>query len=217
MTGSEVYAYVLRKFKRTDKETESYEAMTDVIADMRLQFLSAKYAEEAYLAISTLGEYRLPYPSDFGHFVGTITVTDTTDDSEIGILSKISKKKYDELYPDRLLTATSNMSVGVPQHFCVYGEQIFIGPVPDKITYRYSINYTTEDFTSIASDTADVPFSNKYRNILRAGVLSELHNGIENYDEAEYWAGKFGEGLSKIASSEKFDEQDDSAVEYSGF
>lgn len=217
MTGSEFYAYVLRKFKRTDKETEAYEAMTDVIADMRLQFLSSKYSEEAYLAISTSGEYRLSYPSDLGHFVGTITVTDTTDDSEIGILSKISKKTYDELYPDRLLTSTSNMTDGVPKHFCIFGEQIFIGPVPDKTSYRYSINYTTEDFTSIASDTADVPFSNKYRNTLRAGVLSELHNGIENYDEAEYWANKFGEGLSKIAASEKFDEQDDESMRYSGF
>lgn len=216
MTGSDFYTYVLKKFKRTDKSAEAYEAMTDVIADMRIQIVSPKYSEEAYLSIGTLGEYRMPYPSDMGHLIGSISVTDTSDDSDIGTILKISKEKYDELYTDRLLTTVGNMNTGVPKHFCVFGEQIYIGPVPDKVTYRYNINYSVEDFTEITSGTADVPFSNKYRNILRAGVLAELHNGIENYDESAFWKGEYLEGLGKISSSDKYDESNDEAIRYSG-
>ena len=114
MTGAEFYAYVIRKFKRTDKSADAYEAMTDTIADMRLQFLSAKYIEEAYLSIATLGEYRLPFPSDMGHFIGTINITETVSDDVYPALIKISKQRYDELYPDRLLTNLSNVSTGTP-------------------------------------------------------------------------------------------------------
>ena len=216
MSGAEFYAYVIRKFKRTDKSADAYEAMTDTIADMRLQFLSAKYIEEAYLSIATLGEYRLPFPSDMGHFIGTINVIETTSDESYPALIKISKQRYDELYPDRLLTNLSNISTGTPQHFAIQGEQIFIGPVPDKVTYQYSINYSTEDLAAITSATADVPFSNKYRAILRAGVLADLHSGVENYDEASFWKNEYIEGLGKIVASEYQDKQDSENVQYSG-
>ena len=39
MTGAEFYAYVLRLgFKRTDKETEFFEACTDAVEEMRRRF-----------------------------------------------------------------------------------------------------------------------------------------------------------------------------------
>ena len=80
-TGAEMLAYVKRKFKRPDKDTEIYEAATDTIADMRLQILSEDYKEEAYISgISSLGDYRIALPSDFGHIIGDVTVTDTGDD-----------------------------------------------------------------------------------------------------------------------------------------
>jgi hypothetical protein len=214
MTGQQMYDYVLNKFKRTDKSTEAYQAMTDVIADMRIQFLSDKYSEEAYLSIATVGGYILPYPADMGHFIGNISFVNTVDNSSYPPLTNISKQRYDELYFDRL--QSTNQTTGVPQHFCVYGEQIFIGPIPDSINYRYQINYTTEAFVSIDSTTLDVPFSNKHRNILRSGVLAELHNGIENYQEAQFWKQEYLDGLGKVASSENFDKTDEEPITYSG-
>jgi hypothetical protein len=216
MTGLEFHNYILSNFKRTDKSAEIYLAITDTIADMRLQFLSAKHTEEAYLTIDTLGEYRLPFPSDMGHFVGTINIIDTDTDEWLAALTKISKQRYDELYPDRLLTNIGNKNTGTPRHFAIQGEQIFIGPVPDKIDYQYSINYTTEDFAATTSASTDVPFSTKYRAILRAGVLADLHRGIENYDESTFWKNEYQEGLSKIVSSEYQDKQDTESVQYSG-
>lgn len=38
MTGSELYDYIVRTFKRTDKETEIYEAITDTILDLQVRF-----------------------------------------------------------------------------------------------------------------------------------------------------------------------------------
>ena len=57
MTGAEWKAYVLKKFKRNDKDTELFQATTDTIADMRLQFDSEDYKEEAMLQGLLLGDY----------------------------------------------------------------------------------------------------------------------------------------------------------------
>jgi len=136
MTGSEFCTYVKRKFKRTDKDTEIYEAATDVIADMHVRFMPADYTEEAYVAgISTVGEYQIALPSDFGHIIGTVSITDTAGDDEYSNLKKISKQKYDEMFTDRLLTSTGNMNLSTPTHFCIYAAQLYVGPVPDLTTY----------------------------------------------------------------------------------
>jgi hypothetical protein len=217
MTGSQFYAYVLRKFKRTDKETEAYEAMTDVITDMRLQFYSEDYKEETYSSgISAIGEYKLGLPSDFGHIIGDISMIDTDDDQEYPTLTKISKQRYDDLYPERLLSDTNKMTTLHPGHYCIYGNQVFLGPVPDKTTYRYQFNYTTEDSDDINSETDPVPFTEKYRNVVRAGVLAELYDGMENYEEANYWRTMYVDGLGKIVANDETNVQDDEQIQYSG-
>lgn len=217
MTGSEFYAYVLRKFKRTDKETEVYEAMTDVITDMRLQFYSEDYKEETYSSgISAIGEYKLGLPSDFGHIIGDISMIDTDDDQEYPTLTKISKQRYDDMYPERLLSDTNKMTTSHPRHYCIYGNQVFLGPVPDKTTYRYQFNYTTEDSDDIDSETDPVPFTEKYRNVVRSGVLAELYDGMENYEEANYWRTMYVDGLRKVVANDETNVQDDEQIQYSG-
>ena len=179
MTGANFYTYVLKKFIRTDKETEAYQATTDIIADMRIQFNSEPFKEEAYIVgISTLGEYRIAVPSDFGHIIGDITCIEP-DSNDRKELNKIDKQEYDRRYADRLFDTYGDMYSARPFDWCLYGDQFFIGPVPDKVTYKYQINYTTEDYTEVTSGTADVPFSDRHRNTLRSGVLSELHELLE--------------------------------------
>jgi len=216
MTGSDFYTYVLKKFKRTDKETECYQAMTDTISDMRLQIVSEDYKEEAYnVGIDTDGEYRIALPADFSHLIGRVTVVDP-DNNDVRTLSKISKEEYDIIYGERLFDAVGDMDTALPKVFCIFGGQIYLGPVPDKLTYKYQINYSTEDSTEITSATTTVPFATKYRNILRAGVLSELHDGLENFQEAQYWRQLYIEGLSKINSNDLDNIRDESNVSYNG-
>jgi len=217
MTGSEFNAYVVRKFKRSDKDTELYEATTDTIADMRLQFNSEDYKEEAYSSgISTVGEYKLGLPTDFGHIIGDISVIDTNTDETYPKLRKISKERYDLMYPERLLTDTGKMNLATPIHYCVFAKQIFVGPVPDYTTYRYQFNYTTEAYTEVAAGTDPVPFTDKYRNVLRAGVLAELYDGMENYEESQYWRGMYIQGLTKVAGNDESNIADSDAITFSG-
>ncbi len=218
MTGSEMLAYVKRKFKREDKDAEIYEAMTDVIADMCIQFYPEDFKEEATLTGTiTLGEYKLPVPADFGHILGEISIMDTANESRFYPLTKISKIQYDQMYPDRQFSTTTNMTLSRPRHFCVYGNQIFIGPIPDKTTYQYQLNYTTIGFETVTASTDPVSFTDKYRNILRSGILSELHNGMENYEEAGYWKEEYLKGLSKIAANDDANTSDNTNASYSGF
>lgn len=217
-TGAQFLAYVIRKFKRTDKDTEIYEATTDTIADMRLQTNAEKYKEEAYIAgIATLGDYRIAQPSDFGHLIGDITVINTDDDEFKVELTKLSKQQYDDLYPYRLLTAASAQNRNTPLHYCMYGEQFFLGPVPDSTAYRYQINYTIENYTEVAAGTDPVPFTQRHRNVLRAGVLAELHDGLENFEESGYWRNIYIQGLGKMDVNDKNNINDRSNTSYSGF
>lgn len=206
MTGSEFRDYVVRKFKRTDKDTEIYESITDVISDMNVRFKSEDYKEESYVAgISTLGGYQIALPSDFGHLTGRVGITETGNDEYFEPLKKISKNSYDLKYPDRLLASTSNMSLDVPRDFCIYAGQIYIGPVPDKTTYRYQINYTTENTSAITSATTTVRFTSelRHRNILRNGVLFELHDGMENFEEAAYYKQLYLADLQALIDMER--------------
>ena len=215
MTGEELLSYVKRKYKRTDKDTEIYEAATDIIADMRLLFHSEDYKEDTTVtAIDTLGNYTMNLPDAFGHLIGDVRVVDTDSDAIVGDLDKISKQAYDRLYLDTLLAAAGSKNTGVPKHFCIYDNKIYVGPVPDSTDYSYTINYTSEDFGTIAAATDPVPFTDNYRNTVRSGILFELHNGMENYEEASYWEAKFLEGVSKISSNDRENIDDKSNVVY---
>jgi len=217
MDGVSFLAYVKRILKRTDKDTEIYEAMTDVISDIRLQIKTEDYKEEAYSAgISSLGDYRIALPSDFGHIMGEITLVDNSS-GHTRTLKKISKQTYDELYGDRLHTDSSDVNDAMPIHFCIYGNQVFFGPVPDSTSYRYYMNYSTENSADITSATDPVPFSAKYRSMLRSGVLAEIYTGLEAFEEANYWKQLYVDGLLKLKTNEDNNIADNQGVVYHGF
>jgi len=220
MTGQEIRDYVVRKFKRTDKDTEVYDAITDVISDMNVRFKSEDYKEETYVAgISTVGEYQIALPTDFGHLTGNISIIDTAADEYYPELTKISKNTYDQKYPDRLLSSTGKMNLDVPREFCIYAGQIYLGPVPDKTTYQYQLNYTTENTSVITSATATVRFTSelRHRNILRNGVLFELHDGLGNFEEAAYYKALYLADLQAIVDMERINSSATSEnVSYTG-
>ena len=86
-------------------------------------------------------------------------------------LHKVSKERFDELFPN---PGASDATYEEPYYYCLYGNKFYIGPVPDKTSYTYQINYTTEAAITIASGTSSVPFTDKYRWILRDIVLGEF-------------------------------------------
>lgn len=216
MLGSSFLTYVKKKFLRSDKDSEIYEATTDIIADMRVQFNSEDFKTESYTAeIGVLGDYSFDLPTSFGHIIGEFILVDVDSNSN-RILNKISKSEYDRKYGDRLYATVADRNSSEPIDFSIYGGQAFVGPVPDKITYKYNINYTTEDYVEITGATADVPFSDKYRNILRDGVLYQMHDLMENFQEADRYRLLYLEGLGKIINNDQSNISDNDSVAYNG-
>lgn len=205
MTGTEFLAYVKRSFKRSDKDTELYEAMTDTVMDMRLRFYPEDYKVEAYIAgLTSAGDYRIALPSDFGHLIGEVTLVDNAGVS-VKTLVKMTKENYDRIYGNRLYTDTSNITTGVPEHFCIFAKQLLIAPLPDKYTYRYYINYTKESAVDVTSATTNVPFTDRYREVVKHGVLMRIKNDLELYEDASAHERLFETGLIKISANDEVD------------
>jgi len=219
MTGPEFLAYVKRKFIRGDKDTEIYESTTDTIALMEMKFSPDDNRSEEYISgISTVGEYRIGLPTDFVRIIGNVSIIDTSDDCEYPNLQKISKQTYDRLYTDRILSDVGNVHTDLPRHFCIYDGQLYLGPVPDKITYRYQCNFITDNTTAISASTTTVPFSTEFRErtVLRNGVLFELHDGMENFDEAAYYKSLFLDGVRDLETLDERNRGDSLNVQYRG-
>ncbi len=185
LSGSAWRDYVLKGgFKRTDKDTELYEATTDAIQELRRRFAfdEAQVDTPTTDSIDTDGEFKLAVESDFG-MVLTVTLEDGTDGTPLNI---ISKSKYDQLYPDQNVTSDR----GYPADVTFYDGVMYVGPVPDATTYVYRISYSQRAGNIISTTTA-VPFTNVYRDALRDLTQHYLYEAMDDFDKANYYRGKF--------------------------
>ena len=197
MTGSDFLAYILRKgFKRTDKNTEVYEAITDAIQVMRRRF-SFDEAETEITSTDTLatsGEFKIDIESDMGLLQGVIM----EDDTDAHQLKRLPKAQFDELYPD--INVTDDQ--GYPEHYCVFDGQIYVGPIPDATDYVFRLCYSLRAGT-ITSSTVGVPFTDLYREVLADKTLELLYESLEEYDRAGYHAQKFEAGFAEAVKRER--------------
>ena len=194
MAGSDFRDYVVRIFKRDDKDTELYEAASDMIGEIRRVLRLEENETEATITdtISVLGDYRMDLPADFGRLISDIVVQ---DGQQSWTLVKLSKARFDDLYTGK---GTNEVPPDYPKHYCVFDEQIFVGPVPKSLSYNYTISYTTGGQPTITAATLSVPFTDKgRRKILRDGVLSELYRGLENFEFSKTYREAFILGLSQ--------------------
>lgn len=216
MTGSALYIYILSTFKRTDKSTQVFEAITDTIRDMRLRFQSNDFkAINTALIIGTIGNYSVALPSDFGHLIGSVMMKETVGDREYPPLMKISIERYNDLYGSRFNTNVGNRLTGNPMHFCIFNGNLLVGPPVDRTSYEFRFAYTQEDELDIDTSTDPVPFS-QYRKCLRYGVLKELYLGLENYQEASNWGSLYETELAKIAENDYNNTKGSEPMSYNG-
>lgn len=217
MTGSAFYTYCLAILKRTDKSTEVYQAMTDVVRDMRSRFLSEDFKLiNTALTISTIGNYSVALPSDFGHIIGDVMIKETSSDQSYPPLNKISIEEYNIKYPDRFNTTVDNRMTGFPYDFCIFGGNLLVGPPVDKTTYEFRFAYSTEDEVDIVSGTSVVPFTERYRKTVRYGVLKEMYLLLENYQEADIWSNLYETDLQKIIDNDRQNVKDNLPIKYNG-
>lgn len=189
MTGSDWRNYVLRQgFKRTDKDTELYEATTDAIQEMRREFMFDEAEAEVITteSITTLGEFKIGLETDFGLLLGVV-LEDTDDGTP---LIHVSKSDYDDMYA----SVNVESDKGYPRHFTIYAGQIYIGPIPDKIEYVYRLSYSRRAGT-VSSTTTGVPFTDVYRDILFYNVMARLNGMLEEFDKSNYFRGQYENSL----------------------
>ena len=212
MTGSELYDYILRTFKRTDKSTELYETISQIIMDMKIQFNSEAFKTIGYTAgIDTLGEYSFSLPDNFGHLIGDVKLLDGTDSYP---LKKVTKPSYDKLEAN---PEYANSWRGTPTHYCVYAKQIFIYPVPDSLDYQYELNYTEEDATAVVAGTAIVDFTDRYADAIKYGVLSRMYLDLGLDDEGLKYKNLYDTALSKIIQNDEDNIKAQGFVRYRDF
>lgn len=220
MTGSQFLAYVKKIFRRSDKDDEIYEATTDIVVDMRLRLLSDDYSTISSDLASGLsaGSYTLDAPSTLGHILTDgVLIRNTSSDETYYPLKKISKELYDEIYHENYSSTASKRVTGVPRHYAYFGRRIYLGPAVDHANYEFKINYTTSGVTDITSSTDPVPFTDKYRRILRDGVCSLMYKQLENFAEADKFEIDYEQGLVKISANDEFNYMDNSAMRYNAF
>ena len=217
ITGANFYTYCLAIIKRTDKSTEVYQSMTDTVRDMRLRFLSEDFKQiNTALAISTIGNYSVVLPTDFGHLIGDVMVKETSSDQSYPPMNKISIEEYNQKYSDRFNTTVGNKMIGFPYYYCIFGGNLLVGPPVDKTTYEFRFAYSTEDAVEISSSTTNVPFTTKYRKTVRYGVLKEMYLLLENYQEADLWSKLYEADLQKIIENDRQNVKDNLPIRYSG-
>ncbi len=199
MSGSALYNYVLRTFKRTDKETEVYDAITDTLVDMCERFGFEDTKVEAYTTsgITALGDYKIDLPSDFGRLLGDVRWSDQDDGY---VLKSLSKREFHEMFQD---PDGDDPIDGEPTHYCVFNNQILLGPIPDDTTYEYQIDYSTFPTDAITSISTEVIFTDKARECVKFGTLSRLYESMEEWDLAAKYKGKFEEELGQFVAREK--------------
>lgn len=212
MLGSDFYTYILQTFKRTDKSTEVYNAITDVVMDIKLAMKAEDFKTEIVsLTIPVSGNYTIDVPSDFGHMIGVLTLVNPAGGS--WPLIKRSKEIYDDIYPYQHETVAIK---GAPKDFCLYGNKFYIGPKPDLTTYEYQLNYTTEAATAMVAGTANVPFTTKYRQYVKDMVLARLYIDLDDDEKAAKYTQLGQAGLNKIITNEMYNTDAPAFTRYQG-
>ena len=198
MSGSEFRDYIVedKGVIRTDKDQQIYAATTDAIQEMRRRFMFDEAETEATMTdtIATLGEFKLDVESDLGLLQGVVLEDDDTGTQ----LDKVSKSKFDELYP----SINVDTDRGYPRHYCVYAGQIYIGPAPDSTDYSYRMSYSRRAGT-ITSSTTGVPFTNLYRDVLAELVLAHFYDALGEKEEGMDHRGKFEAGFALCVRRER--------------
>ncbi len=73
--------------------------------------------------------------------------------------------------PNRTFTESDVPDYLIPEEYCIFNNDIYLGHVPDKASYTYEITYSESITASIISTTTNVPFSNNGINTVLLLVI----------------------------------------------
>jgi hypothetical protein len=187
MTFADFLTYVKADFKRTDKDAEILQAYNDTILDICKRAPIGAYKYRSYVP-TVIGQYDYNFPYQAGIYsvfvLHPIKIYNSAISGDEGYsLIKLNKEEFDEMFPNQDAVGAST---GEPTHYCPYGEQFLVGPVPDKATYMIEADWTKQpaDQTSVSTNP---PLKDIWREVLKWGTLFRLAVGLGWDQEVAKW------------------------------
>jgi len=180
------YSYVLRTFKRTDKETEVYEAYNETIK--HLANLKGMEGLKFQSWIPTVvGQEDYPLPSTLCHVIHPVRFIEAADQESGYPLNKRTKEWWSAAYPNPNITNTSNLTKGRPADYCVFSNSLLLGPAPDKTTYIIELDWAKLP-TSQDADSDIHQLGTDWDEVIKYGALARLYESVGMTDEADrFW------------------------------
>lgn len=194
MTRLNFLAYVKRIFKRTDKDTEIYEALNETIKDIGTRGPFPGYAFTSYTPC-VVEQEDYPLPTDLLHISHPIKLLDGSATGDSGApLEFISKAEYDirEPNPNRTSPAT-----GKPTAYTIYSNQIMLTPIPDSTDYLIEIDWGKIP-PSLSADSDTAAFQEVGDEVIKWGTLWRLFAGVGLYEDADYWRNLYEGGVERM-------------------
>jgi len=180
MTRLEFLSYVKNEFKRTDKDSEIYEALDDTLYDLTTEHdFHVHQTEQSISLIADTYEYSLTSYS-MSMLLGPVLYLDDTGDADP--LIKLSKASFDLRFPD--LTAT-DFDKDEPQYYAVYGNAIFIAPFPDTVTTESILVPISTIATKLVGDSDTPAFEDQWREVIKFGVLFRVWTQLGDFGKSQ--------------------------------
>lgn len=177
--------YVKQILIRTDKDTEIVQAYNDAIIAVAAKMPHGAYKYQSYLPLVAQQE-DYPLPSTIVHLLHPVKLLEGTGTNDSGWpLNRLTKQEYDEEYPNP--NRASPSITGVPTDYCIYSGSILIGPLPETGTDDYLEIDWTKVPTDISGDSETPALPDYWREVLRQMVLKRIYEGLELFQEAQYW------------------------------
>jgi len=182
MTRGEFLTYIKRDFKRTDKDTEIYNAYNDTLRDIcsRGEPLEG-YAFQSWIPC-VVGQEDYPLPVNLLYLHHPVRlITNAANDDGYNLIF-VDKERYDELEPNPNRASPTKAH---PTRYTVYSNSILVSPIPDSTALLLEINWGRATTTvSNDNDTHNL-LAGQWDEIIKYGTLMRLYNGLGLYEDAQ--------------------------------
>jgi hypothetical protein len=187
MTRIQMYQYVLRDFKRDDKDTEIYQAYNDTIKHIAHLEAIGNLKFQSYITLDP-GYEDYPLPDDHCWIFHPIRFIEALNSTNGYPLIKLSKEEWSEVYPNPnnpdILTSGRT---GMPKHYCVWSNSFLLGPAPDKGTYLVEIDWSKQP-TEQVSDPDIHQLGADWDEVIKWVGLGRLYEALGLTDESDrFW------------------------------
>ena len=194
MTRLQFLTYVISVFKRTDKNTEIYQALNDTIKDIAAREPFEDYSFQSWVpTVAAQEDYLLP--TNLLHLSHPIRCLEGSATNDSGKdLTLLTKEEYDVIEPNPNRT---DPQTGEPWAYAIWSNAILLTDLPDDSGWILEINWGKRP-ADLDADSDQSSFNTAWDEILQWGTLWRVFAGIGLYEEAAYWEHKYEDPLKGI-------------------